>query len=908
MASQIAHERLSGRSLRFHLIALVLAALLPILVVGMATVWSAGDEYRRTSQERFQDTAHALARAAQDEIGHSAAILRLYAETRTRGEGGHGQDHADFGTILVVPANGAAATDLSGLAAAVPAQLVRDAVGGTGPAVSNLFAIPGTAEPRVAVAVPYPAAPSGQAALVRILSPQQLVRMPQSKEWADSSVLVAVTDGNGRIVARSRSPEKYLGKPVPDWAKLQALGGDSGMFEAETTEGGKVVFAFRRLEGTPGWVVVVGEPLQAFEARWQRPLLGIVGGVLLAAAIALVFANVIARRVLRPVKALVQRGEAIASGQVGGDGAPQEPFPIREFEAMRVSLQASEAALRRRVDDAQRLAAMLSASERRYRVVAEAGALVFWRRDPDGRVTAATGWDELTGKPESDAIGDGWVRSVHSSDLPQVAMAWEEAVRRSGPVDVEFRVRDATGEWRWVRARAAAVTQDSGIEWAGVLEDVDARRRAQARIVYMAQHDALTGLANRTLFQEKLDEALALARRGRPSGLLFLDLDRFKEVNDTLGHPAGDALLRAATGRLEATLREGDVVARLGGDEFGILQADVRQPGAASTLAERLVETLRAPYEIDGHQVTIGVSVGIAVVDAQAASAERLQQNADLALYRAKADGRGCFRFFEPEMDARMQERRQLEIDLRRGVAEGQFEVHYQPLISLRTRTLNGFEALLRWNRPGHGLLLPADFLPLAEEIGLIVPMGVWVLEQACAEAARWPEHLKVAVNLSPAQLAHPTLLDSVQRALGLTQLAPRRLELEITENSLIANIEAASATLLQLKAAGVSIVMDDFGTGYSSLGYLRAFPFDKVKIDKSFVHELGRKAESHAIIGAVSHLCTTLGITATVEGVETEEQLRMLDREVCDEAQGFLFGEPCPPEALADLLRRYRS
>ncbi|HUD40784.1 MAG TPA: EAL domain-containing protein [Dokdonella sp.] len=906
MTPEAAHARPSGRTLRFYLVALVLSALVPVLAVGMATVWRAGDQYRQTSEDRLQDTARVLARAAADEIGHAVAILRLLAEAGPRDESSPGFGGADLGTILVIPASGAMRE--AGLAATVPQQLVRDVLGGTGPPVSNLFFAPGSGQPRVAVAIAHPSAPAGAAALVRVLPPQDLVRMPHANTTTDSSILVAVVDGNGRIVARSRSPERYVGRSVPDWDKLTQLGSDSGLFEAETTEGGDVVFAFHKLQDTPGWVVVVGEPLQVFQARWLQPLLGIIAAVLLAAGVALVFANVIARRVLRPVRALVRHGEETASGRAGDAGGAHEPFPIREFEAMRRSLHASETALRRRVDDAQRLAAMLQASERRYRVVAEAGALVFWRRGADGRVTAATGWEELTGQPEADAVDDGWTRSVHPADLPQVAISWEEAVRQSAPVDVEFRIRDAAGGWRWVRARGAAVTSEDGLEWAGVLEDVDARRQAQARIVYMAHHDALTGLANRILFQEKLEEALGLARRGHVAALLFLDLDRFKEVNDTLGHPTGDALLRAVTARLQTVLRECDIVARLGGDEFAILQADVHQPAAASTLAGRLVEVLRAPYDIDGQQVVIGASVGIAVIDAQAGSVERLLQNADLALYRAKEDGRGCFRFFEPEMDARMQERRRLEIDLRRGLAEGQFQVHYQPLVDLRSNALNGLEALLRWNRPGHGLLLPADFLPLAEEIGLIVPLGAWVLEQACAEAARWPEHVKVAVNLTPMQLARPDLLETVNRALRLAHLAPHRLELEITENALIANIEAASATLLQLKVAGVSIVMDDFGTGYSSLGYLRAFPFDKVKIDKSFVHELGREAESHAIIGAVSHLCTALGITATVEGVETVEQLRMLDREVCHEAQGFLFGEPCPPEGLTELLRRYGS
>ncbi|CAH2602437.1 EAL domain-containing protein [Rhodovastum atsumiense] len=473
-----------------------------------------------------------------------------------------------------------------------------------------------------------------------------------------------------------------------------------------------------------------------------------------------------------------------------------------------------------------------------------------------------------------------------------------------------FRARHlGDGRLRHFEARVRWEYDETGqpLGALGVIIDVTERREAEAHIAHLARHDPLTGLPNRALFHERLQEALARAQRGEGFAVLLIDLDRFKEVNDTLGHPVGDALLRAVTGRLLAELRETDTLARLGGDEFAIIQSDVAQPKATLPLARRLVEMLGHPFELDGHQVVIGSSIGIALAPVDGRDADRLVKAADLALYRAKEEGRGRWRFFEPGMDAHMQRRRALELDLRRALQAGEFALFYQPVVDAASRRISGLEALLRWQHPGRGLVLPAAFMPLAEEIGLIVPIGEWVLARACADAAGWPGRLRVAVNLSPAQFAHRGLIDAVAAALERSRLDPARLELEITETVMLQETEATLATLHRLKSLGVRIVMDDFGTGYSSLSYLRRFPFDKVKIDRSFTRELEQSRQSHAIVRAVADMCSALSVITTAEGVETEAQLQTLLLDGCDEAQGNLFSRPLPADEIPFLLEQAR-
>jgi len=430
------------------------------------------------------------------------------------------------------------------------------------------------------------------------------------------------------------------------------------------------------------------------------------------------------------------------------------------------------------------------------------------------------------------------------------------------------------------------------------------RERAEQHIRFAAHHDALTKLPNRVLFREKLEDALAHARPGEQLALLCLDLDQFKAVNDTLGHPVGDALLQAVAGRLAGRTREADTVARLGGDEFAVVRAPIDRPTEAADFAERMIAMLEEPFAVLGHQIVIGASVGIALFPQDGTDPDQLLKSADLAMYRAKQDGRGVYRLFQQEMDAQMQSRRLLELDLRKALGSGQLELFYQPLIDLHAWAVVGFEALLRWRHPTKGLIPPDQFIPLAEEIGAIVPIGEWVLLTACTTAAGWPNGMKVAVNLSAVQFKSSNLVAAVSAALRGSGLSASRLELEITETVMLQDTASTLATLHEFHALGVSIAMDDFGTGYSSLSYLRQFPFDRIKIDQSFVRELGKQQDCDAIVRAVMALSRALGMATTAEGVETREQLRALALAGCTVVQGYLFSRPVPEAAIAELLR----
>jgi diguanylate cyclase (GGDEF)-like protein len=436
--------------------------------------------------------------------------------------------------------------------------------------------------------------------------------------------------------------------------------------------------------------------------------------------------------------------------------------------------------------------------------------------------------------------------------------------------------------------------------------EIAERERSQAETHYLAHHDPLTGLGNRVLLREQIEQALAQARRTTETlAILFIDLDGFKSINDTLGHSLGDALLKCIAGRLQESLRESDKIARLGGDEFAVIQMAEEQPKGASALASRLIDIIRTPCLVEGHQLMVGASIGIAVASPDKHDPERLLKSADLAMYRAKADGRGTYRFFEPEMDARAQARRLMELDLRSASIETAFELYYQPIIDLKRNRVTSLEALLRWRHAERGFIPPEEFIPLAEEIGVIGPLGEWVLRQACADAVNWPENVRVAVNLSPVQFKHGGLLAAVANALAASGLPASRLDLEITESVLLEKTDVNLATLNQLSDLGVRISMDDFGTGYSSLSYLRSFRFDKIKIDRSFVRDLANNSDSLAIVRAIADLGASFGMTIIAEGVETADQLKHIEFEGCTEVQGFLFSPPRPASEIPFIIAR---
>jgi diguanylate cyclase (GGDEF)-like protein len=444
-------------------------------------------------------------------------------------------------------------------------------------------------------------------------------------------------------------------------------------------------------------------------------------------------------------------------------------------------------------------------------------------------------------------------------------------------------------------------TADGG--WLATHEDVTERRHAEAQIIHLAHYDALTDLPNRALFHEQLTRELPHASPGQQLAVLYIDIDEFKSVNDSLGHMIGDELLKSVAVRLGACVRETDFVARLGGDEFAIVQTGVKDPAEVTALVQRIFEAIRAPYECLGHQVTADASIGIALAPRDGSDLDHILKNADLAMYAAKAAGRRTYRFFEPEMDARVRARHILETDLRQAIVDGGFEVYYQPCLSLQDDSITGCEALVRWRHPQRGMISPVDFIPIAEETGLINQLGEWVLTTACMEAATWPGHIKLAVNVSPVQFKSGTLALKVIAALAASGLAASRLELEITEAVLIRDDDAALAVLHQLRDIGVRIALDDFGTGYSSLSYLQRFPFDKIKIDRCFITDLASPEGSSSIVQAVVNIAADRHMTTTAEGVETEQQREALRALGCSEMQGYLFSPPKPAADIRPLL-----
>jgi diguanylate cyclase (GGDEF)-like protein/PAS domain S-box-containing protein len=554
--------------------------------------------------------------------------------------------------------------------------------------------------------------------------------------------------------------------------------------------------------------------------------------------------------------------------------------------------------------DLHRNSSALQESEEHHRQTIELSPQIPWTADPGGFNTGVgPRWSATTGLAREQALGRGWAQAVHPDDVEQAEQRWEYARQSGTPYDTEYRLRTKGGAYRWFRAYAAPRRGQDGaiMRWYGSAEDIHERKLSQLQVEHLAYHDNLTGLPGRERFRERLDHEIARSCCGASFALLYLDLDNFKAVNDTLGHARGDALLCEVAERLIECVGESGFVARFGGDEFLVILTEIERPADVALTCERILVALGGAVKLENNALAIGASIGAALCPRDGTEADKLLQGADLALYRAKAEGRQTYRFFETEMDEKMRRQHALRVDLRRALDRKEFDLAYQPLIGLRSGRVEGFEALLRWNHPVRGVVSPGEFIPAAEMTGLILPIGRWALEQACREATSWPDDVRVAVNLSPVQFGQRDLPRAVAAALAASGLAPERLELEITESVPLLDNEDNLAVLRELREMGVRIALDDFGTGYASLGYLQRFPFNKIKIDRSFVSRIGEAEQARTIVSTILGMCRTLGIAVTAEGVETRQELDFLQTHGCDQVQGYLFSRPV---AASDVLR----
>lgn len=659
---------------------------------------------------------------------------------------------------------------------------------------------------------------------------------------------------------------------------------------------------------------VVGER-RTLEGRHEEINQTIASGIrnlVISAVLALFWIAVIiglsSWKIIKPIERLRSAVLRIAKGDFADI---PEVAQTDEIGDLTIAFRDMSTSLQGLIRDHREATEVALASEQRFRDIAEASSDWIWETGPDHRLEfLSERFSEVTGLATHEVLGqtiDAFLTPDRiESDLTfdGFKMDGQQPVR-----DLRCRYDDIAGHVRVCRLSGKPLFTDAGefAGYRGTASDITSEVEAQNIAQHLALHDALTGLPNRLLMAERLDQNLAkIKRNGGAASVICLDLDHFKEINDTLGHAAGDALLKSVSQRLEDTLRATDTLARLGGDEFVILQADADQPNGAEILCRRILQVIAEPHDIDGQKVYTGASLGVSLAPVDSIDHDQLLRNADVAMYRAKKEGRNSFRFFEAGMDAELQTRKAMERDLRVAVENGEMEMYYQPLIQTNGRAIEGVEALVRWHRPGFGLVPPDAFIPLAEETGLILPLGAWILRTSCLQVKDWPG-LFVAVNLSPSQFKQQDLVGLVKQVLEETGLAPHRLELEITEGVLLEDTEYAIKILNGLQDLGVRIAMDDFGTGYSSLSYLQRFGFDKIKLDQSFVQALGESAEASAIVRTVLDLGKSLGMKTTAEGVETAAQLDFLTNEGCDQMQGYYFSMPVPAADIQPLLGRAR-
>ena len=771
--------------------------------------------------------------------------------------------------------------------------------------VSDLYFGPNSQTYLVAVEVPVKDG-SGSSSILEEIVPPSLFAGLLKREAPPAPYFVSIADRKGEIIARSTRSEEFLGTKLP---AFEAATGPSGAVRALRNPQGEEVVGFYRHSTSSGWLVTIGINKAAFEAPLNQSLrfIALIGGALLLLGIAVAWA--IARFVTKAIRSL-----GVIAEQLSGRGkVVPPPTQILEAQTIGNALALASTQLHQQADELERSAKELEDRiKKRTRDLDETKKFLdsivenipisVVVKDAETRklILVNQAFENLLALSRADLLGKDVFDLYKREHAELMDAADTQCASGDSSVNfLEYDVDTPVHGLRSVAARRFVIRDKAGKAkyLVVVIDDVTERKKTEQRIRFMAHHDALTGLDNRLTVVQKIEEAADRQHRsGEPFSVLILDLDRFKQVNDTLGHPAGDALLRDVAARLKPLLRDVDVFARLGGDEFAIVQIGASSPReAAGALAERIIELVAQPFNIEGNEINVATSIGIAMAPEHATDSDNLLKMADLALYRAKSGGRSGYCFFDREMGAAVVARHDLEGNLRRAIQNDEFTLYYQPIVDMKTRRICCAEALIRWRHPSKGLVLPDQFIPLAEETGLITQIGEWVLHTACKDAVGFPADIKVAVNLSAVQFRKSNLPDVVMYALAESGLAPERLDLEITETALIESAAQCMPALRRFKNLGISVALDDFGTGYSSLRQITMFPFDKIKIDKSFTQNMTKRADSAAIIAATMTLALSLDIETTAEGVETLEQYRLLRLAGVGSLQGYLFESPSP-------------
>jgi diguanylate cyclase (GGDEF)-like protein/PAS domain S-box-containing protein len=650
--------------------------------------------------------------------------------------------------------------------------------------------------------------------------------------------------------------------------------------------------------------LIIRSSLATINKRLLDQSLVSIGAMIIAGLVALLLAMRLEKLISSPLLKLGNTARKIAeqedySLRANKDGEDEVGQVVDSFNYMLTKIEHEDANLR--------------ASEEKFRVFSESSSVGIFQTDANGRcIYANDRLSEICGASIDDILRDGWLANVFDEDKAKLQHQWDNCLKRGSSQRFDCRYSASHTELNWVTGHISPISDDLGqaLGFLGTVSDVTALKQAQSQLEHLAFYDMLTGLANRRLFRDRLENLLEQVNRHHSSlALLFIDIDHFKNTNDTLGHDAGDALLRIVADRLHCAVRAADTVARLGGDEFTIILSDTKDEMAVSHIADNLIKDISKPISLGDNEVSLTASIGIAMAPENGNEAEALIKHADLALYKAKDEGRNNFQFFNEEMNTRLMEHLELMRDLRKAMINDEFCLHYQPQLSLDSKQVIGFEALIRWISPERGFVSPLDFIPAAEESGQIIPLGKWILRTACQkmkallDAKLIPEYSSMAVNLSVKQLTDDTLVTTVQEVLKETGIAPYNLDMEITESMLMENMETAVEQLSALRDLGISISIDDFGTGYSSLGYLKSLPVHIVKVDRSFVQDIPQDTDDMAITAAVIAMAHKLNYKVVAEGIETVEQLHFLEGCQCDYGQGFFFSRPLPEDQLNAFL-----